>query len=225
VTQIFLFDLAWHTRRHVGFDKAGNHGIDANVFCAEFRRQRAGERQQRAFGRGVIGLPHHANEAGDGREIDDDAAPRTKHWARHRLAPAVNAIEVRINHAVPVVRRHEHEKRVGSDAGVVDQHVNLSGGGNNFFHGGVDGLGIILRTLNSFSLRDGGDLRGGLRVLVKREINLRALRGKAFHDSAANPARPAGDDDHLSFKFAAHSLVNLSQRLISPPDFGRPFLD
>ena len=64
----------------------------------------------------------------------------------------------------------------------------------------------VLRTFDGLGLRGGGDLRGGLLVLMKREIHLRALRGKAFHDGAANAARSAGDDDHLSFKFTAHNF-------------------
>jgi hypothetical protein len=41
-----------------------------------------------------------------------------------------------------------------------------------------------------------------------REKDLRALRGKAFHDGAANATRASGDQHHLSCEFGVHKCAN-----------------
>ena len=57
--------------------------------------------------------------------------------------------------------------------------------------------------LDGFGPTGGGHLRGGFRVLVKSKIHFRPQRGETLDNGAANPARPTGDNHHLSRKFLA----------------------
>lgn len=95
-------DGFWDGGRHVGFNEAGDYSIDADTFAGEFGSQGLGEREDGAFGGGVGGLAHDADEGGDGGDIYDAAAAGEQHGSAEGLGPTEKAVEVDIDDFRPV---------------------------------------------------------------------------------------------------------------------------
>src|SRR5262249_61088844 len=84
-------------------------------------------------GRAHVALP------GDGRDVDDHAAPAGNHLARDALQAEEHALAVDAHDAVPVDFGEIHDVGAARDAGVVDERVDAAEGVGDLAHHLVDG--------------------------------------------------------------------------------------
>ncbi len=76
-----------------------------------------------AFGRGVVGLADVARLADEGAHVDDLAPTLLRHVRQDRVHRVEGAVEVYLDHLVPVLHRELLERAVYVYAGVVDKDV------------------------------------------------------------------------------------------------------
>jgi hypothetical protein len=175
-----------------------------------FLRQGHGEAVHAGLGGRVVGLAGLALLAVDRADLDD-AAPALFHHARHHLLGDVeHAVQVGVDHGVPVLRRHLQEHAVARDAGVVDQHVDRAvlglglGEGldgavpvGHVAHRGVEGVAqrlLLVQPLVEVAARAAaGD-------------DLEAFLVQALADGGADAAHAAGD----VCNFLCHVLMSRS---------------
>ncbi len=96
---------------------------DASSFAT-----RLGEADQPRLARGVVRLPRVADEADHARDVDDPPRPPLHHAARRRAHRREGALQVRVEHRVPVIVLEAHQQVVAREAGVVHQDVERAEG-------------------------------------------------------------------------------------------------
>src|SRR5215470_1982231 len=98
-------------RRHVGVDESGRDSVDQNAPVRQLARGRFRESDQTGLRRGVVGLPGVAHGTCGGGDVDDAPAGLRAH---HRLAAGARhqegALEIRLDHAVPVLVLHSDDQ-------------------------------------------------------------------------------------------------------------------
>ena len=140
---------------------------------------------------------------------------------RQRGGDAVeHALDVDVDHSVPVLDLAALERRVRHQPGIVDDHVDPAVQP----HRAVD-QALDLLALGDVGLHDG--VAAARQLLGQRlepidppraEHELRALRGEQPRRRLAEPAAGAGDDDDFAFDIVAHVFI-------SCPDVGRSTSD
>ena len=83
-----------------------------------------GKADEARLARGVIRLAGIASEAGDGGDIDDAAGALLEHGAHHALDEVERALEIRIEHEIPILLAHAHGEAVARQAGVVHENIH-----------------------------------------------------------------------------------------------------
>src|SRR6185436_5657992 len=112
----------------------------------------AGQTGQTGLGRTVVCLAEVAEQAGRGAGVDDSAVTLFAHQAKGWLADEKSALEVDVDHGVDHGVVHLVKGLVAQDAGVIDQHVDPSEGGQRGLHD----------CLSAFGSGDGVVVRRGL---------------------------------------------------------------
>ncbi len=111
---------------HVGLHVPRRHHVDCHVAAAELLGEALREADDAGFGGGVVRLARVARGAHDGGNVDDRAALLAHHGHVRRLAEVERALQVRVDHVVPVRLPHAEQEPIPRDAGVVDEHVERS---------------------------------------------------------------------------------------------------
>src|SRR2546430_6749217 len=86
--------LLEHVDVALGHDGAGRDAVDPDALASPRHGQLAGERDDRALGRAVVGHHRRAVDAGDGGDVDDGALTAPEHVTARPLAPEEHAVEV-----------------------------------------------------------------------------------------------------------------------------------
>ena len=178
----------------------GDDGDHAHAVGPVVVRQRAHEVDEAGLGGGVgrrARLAVMPGVAGDG---DDHAAPGLDHRRQRRLHGEEGALEVGLEHAVPVVLGDVERGTLVPDAGAVDEHVELP-------------VALHRRGDERPAVADGAHVAGHPAVLAGRHQALgdglrlglvpagdhdrAALHGEAPRAGLADARRPAGDQNDL----------------------------
>src|SRR5437016_8196818 len=107
-----------------GVDEPGRHGVHQHVARGELFGDLLGEPDQSRLGRRVVRLtlvPGHPDDAG---YVDDPAPPPLHDPPRGVLGRQERALQVRVEHRVPVVLTDTEQQVVARGARVVDEHVD-----------------------------------------------------------------------------------------------------
>ncbi len=164
------------------------------------QRHRACELLDAALARVVAGDRRDRQAGVDRAHLHDRAAAALgDHLARDRLADQEAALEVDRDHRVPVGLGDFEERRGAEDAGVADQRVDATEGGQRRGQRGVDlGLGrdVAAQRPHARALR-GQRLgeRSGLGLGEVPQRDDRAVVDQALDAGRAYALRGAGDDD------------------------------
>jgi hypothetical protein len=108
---------------HIRLDITRRDRVDQNPARCELLGDRLGQADQPRLGGGVVGLPLVARQPHDARDVDDAARAPLHHPARRGADGVERALEVGIQHRVPVLVLDPHQQVVARDAGVVDEDV------------------------------------------------------------------------------------------------------
>ncbi len=116
------------------------------------------------------------------------------------------ALEIGVDHRVPVFALHAHEQAVARDAGIVDQNIDMLESRRDFFHRGICGSGIgdIQRERLGHSAGGANRLQRFLERLFapRHRGNCRAFRRQRQRNRLAQATARAGDQgDFISKKF------------------------
>ena len=120
------------------------------------------------------------------------------------------ALEIGIDHHIPIFLAHAHGKAVAGEPGVVDKNVHAAEIGDDLFRGRGDRLRI--GDIHGVSFRGAGmggvdflrDFRG-VRLGAAHTGDFCPFVGEADGDGLADSAACPGDDSDLVFEFA-HSF-------------------
>ena len=108
-------------------DDARQDGVAADAEGAELAREIPGHPVHRALGGDVGGSERHAHPGGRGRDVDDRASAARLHRRHGALDAVEHAVEIDVDHPVPVVVLDLVDRRARSaDAGIVHQHVEAA---------------------------------------------------------------------------------------------------
>ena len=135
-------------------------------------------------------------------DIDDVSAATKDHCLQGIATAEESALEIDIDDAVPIGFVHFQRRLYKVHAGIVDQRVDLTAGGQGFVYEpfAVSSFGNICideQPLAIARLQIGCDLRAQPLVDIGYH-NLRPRFSEAFGDAGANPAGCAGDDGDMS---------------------------
>ena len=97
---------------HVGRRRNRQHGVDADTALARFARQRPRHAEERRLRRRIGRLPRHAGDGGQGRDVDNAAAPAVHHLRQHRPAAAKEPSRLTSMTVVPVAIGRHGEQRL-----------------------------------------------------------------------------------------------------------------
>src|SRR5690349_2375345 len=111
--------------RKLGSNRARRDYGASNIVGLVFHAQALGYRADSEFGCAVYGPAGGPDlEAPDGRHVDDVALFLLLHDRQHRGHPVQEALDVYIDHAVPLFDLERRHRRDGHDPGIVDDHVD-----------------------------------------------------------------------------------------------------
>ena len=184
---------------HVGGDEARGHGVAGDVAAGEFAGDGFGEADQAGLAGGVVGLAGVADQADDRGDVDDARVLGFHQHAHEGFHGVEGALEIGVEHGVPVLLLHAHEQAVAGDAGVVDEDVHraefVADFLGEFLHGGV--IGHIHGVGGGGAGKLGVDFLRGLaaaRGAAAHHRDLGTLRGKRAGDFLADSTASSGDD-------------------------------
>ena len=125
---------------HAG-EGRGQHAVDVDAVARKLDRHRVGHRGDAALGAGVVGLAKVAllRDGGDG---DDGAEALLAHSAGRGASEIEGAVEVDVDHALPLLVAHVDERAITQDARGGDREVDLAVGVEAGLHDAVAGVGI-----------------------------------------------------------------------------------
>jgi phenylalanyl-tRNA synthetase alpha chain len=214
--------VLWNGRKvvaeHVGPDRPGSNGEDADTEFAALVGQPAGKGADPGLG-GSVGAQSWEGIPGSlGRDVDDHAAPLLLHGRPDGLAGIKDSRHVDPHHGLKVHCGQLVDRSADRDAGIVDQYVDPT----------EAPLGRAHDVLQPIGGADVGGDRGAatallldaLSGLVKLHVAARCghdlgpCPGKAQADSLTNPASAAGNDDDLILHASALLTVDV------PPEPG-----
>src|ERR1035437_3396954 len=132
--------------RHRGLDEPRGNRIHRNAPAGQLSRGGLGEANHTRLAGPVIALAGVADQADDRGNVHNAPRALLEQAAGKRLGEQERALEIDVQHGVPVRLAHAHDQTVLGDAGVVDQDVHLAGGGqdllrNGLYAGGVGDVG------------------------------------------------------------------------------------
>ena len=202
-------------RRHGGGDGPRRHRVDGDAVRRQFPRQEEGEgvdaglggavgrvARPRLLGRVDPGARVAAVLADDRAQVDDAAVALPPHRRDHRLAGQEGALEVHVQHAVPLGLGQRRRGPEGDDAGDVHQDVQPAEGRERSVHRRVHlgAAGDVQRRLDPAPADRLDRGRDGARVGAVRQAKRRALLREAPRHGAADAAGGARDQGDPSLQ-------------------------
>jgi len=106
------------------------------------QRNALGQRHQRQLGRAVVGLAEVADQARGGGHVHEGAALLLLEMVGGGAAHVVAAVQVHLEHGVPLVQAHLVEEAVAQDAGIVDHAVDAAEVVQRALHDAAGGRGL-----------------------------------------------------------------------------------
>src|SRR6266480_3895570 len=179
-------------------DESGCHGVHQHVARGQLLGDGLGEADQAGLGRGVVGLPFVAVDAYHARDVDDPSPAALDHPASRVLGHEERALQIRVDHGVPVVLADPEQQVVARGPGVVHDHVDppevlLYRGDRRLYLGGV---GHVAAVAARRAVGQGVRRRLGPGGVPPQDRDLGARHGQRLRDGvpdAAAPARHHGD--------------------------------
>src|SRR5437870_1039484 len=105
-------------------DEPRGHRVHQHVTGGQFLGDGFGETDQTGLGRGVVRLPLVAVDAHYARDIDDPPPAALDHAPGGVLGHEERALEIRVDHGVPIVLADPKQQVVARGSGVVHDHVD-----------------------------------------------------------------------------------------------------
>ena len=205
-----LADLLVQHGGHVGFDETRGDDIGGDAAAGDFAGDAFCHSDEAGLAGGVVRLAGEAHEAADRADVDDAAGALLDHGAEDGAGEIEGALEVRLEHGVPIAARHAHREGVAGDAGVVHEDVAAAEVGEDlvagFLHrievGHIDRVGF--RRTRGGGVDIGCDFCG-VCLRAADDGDFGAFGGEGFCDGFADAAAGARDDGDLVFEsFVAH---------------------
>src|SRR6266566_7346963 len=179
-------------------DEPRGHRVHQHVPGGQFLGDGFGETDQTGLGRGVVRLPLVAVDAHYARDIDDPPPAALDHASGGVLGHEERALEIRVDHGVPIVLADPKQQVVARGSGVVHDHVDapevpLHRGDRRLHLSGVAHVTSVAPR-RAVGQRMGDRL--GLGAVAPQDGQLRARHREGLRDGvpdAAAPARHHGD--------------------------------
>src|ERR1035437_7729209 len=135
---LFLGQLVGHGR----LDEARRNGVYRDAPAGHFAGAGLGETNDACLAGPVIALAGVADKTDHRGDVDNPARTLLEKTAYQRFGEKERALQIDVQHGVPVRLAHAHEQAVFGNARVVDQDVHLARGGQDLLRGGFDAGGI-----------------------------------------------------------------------------------
>ena len=212
---------------HAGLDRVGEHvghvrgdetrrdRVAGDPAARHFARDRFGQPDQPRLARRIVRLPGVAHQPRHAGDVDDVSAALLEHRADHCLDEIECALEIGIQHHIPVLLAHPHEEPVAGQPRIVDQNIHPRKVREDLLREFLHGCG--LRHIHRVGLGQAGilcvDLLGGLEGILFRAADhrdARALAGEAEGDGVSDAAAGSGDDGDLIGE--SHEPASLRKR-------------
>src|SRR6266481_4675047 len=194
--------LGQHAQVSLGLDGPGRDAVDADALAPPRHAERAREVDDGGLGRAVVRHHGRAVDAGDGGDVDDDAAAALGHHLLARpLAAEEDAVDVDLDHRVPAVDADVLGLGAERRARVVDHDVDPT----HLLRGALDQRLDRVLLAHVHRLAEGaaaelGDLgHHGLEVLLlaAADHDIGARLGELDGDGAADADAASRDDGDL----------------------------
>ena len=137
-----LADIFVQHRGHVSLDETWCDDICGDVSAGKFSGKRLGEPDETGLARGIVCLPSEANQATHRADIDDSALALLDHGSQNGSRKIESALEVGVQHDVPIFRAHAQDQSVTGDARIIDEHITAAEIGQDGFTGFLDRIEI-----------------------------------------------------------------------------------
>lgn len=127
--------IGQHLFDHRRLDGARADRVDPNSSCGVFHSRALGKTDNAVLGRVVGGASWQANEATDGRAVDDCSAFLLTHLPQLMLHAVPNATKIDVHHTVILFAAHVRDfQRRRIDTGIVLSRVEATESFNRLFH-------------------------------------------------------------------------------------------
>src|ERR1035437_2575870 len=137
-----LARLGTELGRHGGLDETGGNRVHGDATAGQLPGGGLGEANHTRLAGPVIALSGVAYEADHRSNVNDAPRALLEQAAAECLGEEERALEVDVQHGIPVRLAHAHEQAVLGDAGIVDQDVHLAGGGQDLLRGSLHAGGV-----------------------------------------------------------------------------------
>jgi hypothetical protein len=207
-----LGQIASHGGGHVPWQ----HGVHPDLPLAHLSRKCPRETEQRRLGRGVGGLPRHAEDGAQRGHVDDGAAAKVNHAGQHGPAAAECACLIDPDHHVPLGIGSHRQQTVMTDAGIVHQALDRPESGGHFADKliGPRRVGQVENESSCRALRAILDLAGGVVVGPVGEGHRPSVGKQPFNDRAANALAAASHQRHRPAHCGASSRARATASAI-----------
>src|SRR6266513_412006 len=176
--------------RELRIDEPRGHGVHQHVAGGQLLGDGLGEADQAGLGRGVVRLPFVPVDAHYARDVDDPPPAPLDHAPGRVLGHEERALQIRVDHGIPIVLGDPEEQVVARGPGVA--HVTS----------------IAPRRAV------GQRMRGGLRLgaVAPDDRHLRARHGEGLRDGVPDAAAPPRDDGYFAGQVNSHHWRQAASR-------------
>src|SRR3989454_3385888 len=188
-------------------DEPRGHRVHQDVTGGQFLGDGFGETDQTGLGRGVIRLPLVPVDAHDARDIDDPPPAPLDHPPGRVLGHEERALQIRVDHGIPIVLGDPKQQVVARGPRVVHDHVDapevpLDGGDHRLPLRGVAHVTSIAPR-RAVAQRMRGRL--GLGAVAPDDRHLRAGPREGLRDGVPDAAASPRHHRHLAGESDLHS--------------------
>src|SRR5229473_4365882 len=188
-------------------DEPRGHRVHQDVTGGQFLGDGFGEADETGLGRGVVRLPLVPVDAHDARDIDDPPPAPLDHPPGRVLGHEERALQIRVDHGVPVVLADAEQQVVARGSGVVHDHVDapevpLHRGDRRLHLGGV---AHVTTVAPRGAVRQRVRRRLGLGAVAPEDGHLRARHREGLRNRVPDAAAPARHHGDLSGQVDLHA--------------------
>src|SRR3989440_6329006 len=198
-------------------DEPRGHRVHQDVTGSQLLGDGFGETDQTGLGRGVVRLPLVPVDAHYARDIDDPPPAPLDHAPGRVLGHEERALQIRVDHGIPIVLGDPEEQVVARGPGVVHDYVDAPevslDCGDRRLH--LPGVAHVTSIAPCRAV--GQRMRGGLRLgaVAPDDRHLRARHGEGLRDGVPDAAAPPRDDGHFSGQVNSHHLRQAASRNVA----------
>src|SRR5213593_4028163 len=188
-------------------DEPRGHRVHQHVAGGQLLGDGLGETDQAGLGRGVVRLPFVAVDAHHARDVDDPSPAPLDHPPGRVFGHEERALEIRVDHRIPVVLADPEQQVVARGPGVVHNHVDppevLLDRGDRRFH-----LAGVAHVTSIAARRAVGQrMRGrlGLGAIAPQDGHACAREREGLRDGVPDAAAPASHHGDLPGQVDLHA--------------------